>query len=471
MTPKQVELHDTAVAAAGQLAAIAQKRPLTPSEHNRLMAALQSARMACDAAGLVDKETQGSPKIDELGDILDEVCLQSGLKAVVFSEWKTMIKMVETRLRRMGIGYVILHGGVPTGKRGALMDRFREDDGVQVFLSTDAGGVGLNLQSGSVLINLDVPWNPAVLEQRNARIHRLGQSKTVQVITMVAANSYEEHVLSLVQGKQDLFDNVIAEDAELDVVGMSKKLVDSLIEDLNSDKSAAAEEEDKAPDETPPDRLPEDSESMVKGSDDGLKKAITACIDGLQQAFGPRIERILGSGQGLLAVLDQVGSEDDRVAVKLSQQIPVVLIDQRTLAGLERLGSGSPVADATTYYDGTGQREEEETDSRLILLAREKLKAARVLLEQNCGSSAVELLVSALLAAAADRAGRDIPVSVQDAGVWLHGEALPANLITDQEAALIMRALSLAQAPSIPDALLAELSMDVEAFIQGESRG
>ena len=75
------------------------------------------------------------------------------------------------------------------------MDRFREDDAVQVFVSTDAGGVGLNLQAFS-LVNLDVPWNPAVLEQRNARIHRLGQTRKVQIITMVAANSYEEQVLA-----------------------------------------------------------------------------------------------------------------------------------------------------------------------------------------------------------------------------------------------------------------------------------
>jgi SNF2 family DNA or RNA helicase len=66
-----------------------------------------------------------------------------------------------------------------------LMDRFRDDDAVKVFISTDAGGVGLNLQSGSALINMDVPWNPAVLEQRNARIHRLGQKRSVQIITLM----------------------------------------------------------------------------------------------------------------------------------------------------------------------------------------------------------------------------------------------------------------------------------------------
>jgi len=178
MTTKQCDLHDAAMAAAGRIANIAKHRPLTPSEQNKLMSALQQARMACNAAGLVDKETEGSPKLDELADILDELCLQSGLKAVVFSQWELMTRMVERRLRRMGLGFVRLHGGVPTAKRGELMDRFREDDSIQVFLSTDAGGVGLNLQSASVVVNLDVPWTPAVLEQRNARVHRLGQTRT-----------------------------------------------------------------------------------------------------------------------------------------------------------------------------------------------------------------------------------------------------------------------------------------------------
>ncbi len=155
LTPLQRGLHDDAVANAGRLAHIAKKRPLTPSEQKRLLSSLQQARMACNAAGLVDKETEGSPKLDELESILEELCVQSGLKAVVFSQWEQMTRMVEQRLRRMGLGCVRLHGGVHSAKRGELIDRFHQDDAVQVFISTDAGGVGLNLQCASVLINLD----------------------------------------------------------------------------------------------------------------------------------------------------------------------------------------------------------------------------------------------------------------------------------------------------------------------------
>ena len=203
-------------------------------EQHRLLGALQQARMACDAAGLVDKETVGSPKLDELEGLLDELCVESGLKAVVFSQWEQMTRMVEERVRRMGLGSVRLHGGVPTDRRGELIDRFNQDAACQVFISTDAGGVGLNLQAASVLINLDIPWNPAILDQRIARIHRLGQTERVQILLLVAADSYEGRVLELVQGKRNLFDNVVDADATEDVVGVSRKLVEILTADLAS---------------------------------------------------------------------------------------------------------------------------------------------------------------------------------------------------------------------------------------------
>ncbi len=436
------------------------------------MAALQQARMSCNAAGLVDKETEGSPKLDELAGILDELCVQSGLKAVVFSQWELMTRMVEQRLRRMNLGYVRLHGGVPSAKRGELMDRFREEASVQVFLSTDAGGVGLNLQSASVLINLDVPWNPAVLEQRNARIHRLGQTRTVQIITMVAAGSYEEHVLSLVKGKQLLFDNVIAEDATEDVVGVSKKLLEALVEDLNAAPGVKAQEEMGEPAGPAGKEGQEEEQQVVAapgathaerpegGQGDAVEEAITRCIIELQRAFGPRIDRIMGSGGGILAVIDRVDSEADRIATGLSGLVPVALIDQRTLQGLERLGAGSPVSQGRTYFAAAEQAPGAKV-SRLAALAAEKFKAATLLAEQNCATSAMELLLSALLALAAGRAGLANPLYPQEAGVWIYGEALPKGLLNQEEVTLIMRALTLAQAPSLPDSLLGPLLDEV----------
>ena len=105
-------------------------------------------------------------------------------KVVIFSQWERMTRLVANELDALKVGYQYLHGGVPSARRKDLLTNFREDKDCLVFLSTDAGGVGLNLQSASVLVNLDIPWNPAVLEQRIARIHRIGQHKPVKSLTL-----------------------------------------------------------------------------------------------------------------------------------------------------------------------------------------------------------------------------------------------------------------------------------------------
>ncbi len=472
MTARQIELHDDGLMRAGRLAQIAKRRPLTPTERNRLMAALQQARMACNSAGLVDKETEESPKIDELEVLLEEICLQEGRKAVVFSQWERMTRMVEKRLRKMGLGYVRLHGGIPTAKRGGLMDSFRDDDSIQVFVSTDAGGVGLNLQSGSALINLDVPWNPAVLEQRNGRIHRLGQTRKVQIITMVAADSYEQQVLGLVGTKQNLFDNVIKEDASEDVVGVSQKLLETLVDSLAKEEKVGVTpplsghiEEDPEPAEI---HLPEpvQSDDGEDASGSRMEEVIRRCIEQLQKHLELRIERILGSQGGLICVLDRVDAEAEALAVALSETIPVALIDQYALQGLSRLGANSPLAEAETYYDHAAQPD--DGPSKLQLLAMEKLEAAEVLAERQMVKPSLELLVSAVLAKAGDLASLDKPVVPTEAGVWVYGEALPRGYLSNNDAALLMRTVSLNQADNVPSQLFADLLRDAEAFIDAD---
>jgi superfamily II DNA or RNA helicase len=495
LSPKQAEIHDEAVAAAAKLAQIMKRRPLTPAEQNRMMASLQRARMACDAAGLVDKETRGSPKLDELASILEEGCQLAGLKAVVFSQWEQMGEMVEEQVRRMGLGCVRLHGGVPSAKRGALLDKFHDDDACQVFISTDAGGTGLNLQCASLLVNLDVPWNPAVLDQRVARVHRLGQRNKVQVVHLVAADAYEEHVLRLVQGKRDLFDNVVDIDADEDVVGMSKRLAEVLAEDLAGGSVAAT---------PPPAALPADAatpmalaaladaepageldepveppepasaaETAAAGTGTAVGAEVRRCIELLQRHFGLRIERILAARGGLLVVLDHVDDADDARAAALSEQVPIALIDRRTLRGLERLGTASPVAEAAPLYQATADAEPAApAEPPLLRRARQKLDAAELLLRQDCVAPAAELLLGALLNAAALRAGQDQAPEPARAAVWLYADALPAGQLRADDATLILRAHSLAQASDdVPTALLAALAADVAAFVSGSELG
>ena len=461
MSAMQQDIHDSAMTAAGLLAKIAKRRPLTPGEQNRLMSALQQARMACDAAGLVDKVTQGSPKLDELSRLLEELCLQSNRKAVIFSQWALMTEMVEALVRAMGLGCVRLHGGIPSHKRGELMDKFQHDDAVQIFISTDAGGVGLNLQSATVLINLDMPWNPAVLDQRIARIHRLGQKQNVQIFLLLAEDSYEQQVAKLVKGKRDLFDNVISPEASEDVVGVSKKMLQTLIDDLAGEQVTV---EDKTPLESVEVSIPEGIEQAqgvkkpgtVEAEDDGQ---IRQLIEKIQTTFNTRIVRILGYGGGLLVVVNQQKDADEEAAQYLSEpDVPVVVIDSRTLAGLKRLGAASPVAESRLLFEPEVQ--DQKTINLLLKSAEAKLRSAEILLEQQSTAGVMDLLASSMLAMAAAKAGLTQIPAADTAVIWLYSDVLPQQLLTQDQVAAIVRALSLSQNQAVPVDLIEQSLAD-----------
>ena len=427
-----------------------------------MMSALQQARMACDAAGLVDKQTQGSPKLEELSRLLEELCLQSNRKAVIFSQWALMTELVEALVRAMGLGCVRLHGGIPSHKRGELMDKFQHDDSVQIFISTDAGGVGLNLQSATVLINLDMPWNPAVLDQRIARIHRLGQKQNVQIFLLLAEDSYEQQVAKLVKGKRDLFDNVISPEASEDVVGVSKKMLQTLIDDLAGVEGGKVEE--KAPSESLEVTVQADVEpaqavrkpATVEVEDEGQ---IRQLIEKIQSTFNTRIVRILGSGGGLLVVVNQPNDADEESAQALSEpDVPVVVIDSRTLAGLQRLGAASPVAESRLLFEPDVKNQ--QTQNPLFKLAEAKLRSAEILLEQQSTAGVMDLLASSLLANASAIAGlRHVPAA-DTAVLWLYSDVLPQQLLTQEQVTAIVRALSLSQNQAVPVNLIEQSLAD-----------
>ncbi len=182
---------------------------LSEIDQRRLTCALQNMRMSCDSTYLLDKQTDHGCKADELAALLDDILVDPGAKVVVFSQWLRMHELIVRRLERRKLGHVLFHGGVPSAKRKGLVSRFREDPDCRLFLSTDAGGVGLNLQHASVVVNMDMPWNPAVLEQRVGRVHRLGQRQPVRVVHFVAQGTIEEGMLGLLSFKKSMFTGVL----------------------------------------------------------------------------------------------------------------------------------------------------------------------------------------------------------------------------------------------------------------------
>ena len=211
MTDEQMNHHEENRAIVDRIVSRWRKTGyLSDADQRRLTCALQNMRMSCNSTYLLDGRTDHGAKADELTTLLAELFERPEAKAVVFSQWLGTHELVVRRLKKNGWDYVLFHGGVPSDKRGALVDRFRQDPTCRVFLSTDAGGLGLNLQhAASTVINMDLPWNPAVLEQRIGRVYRLGQQRSVQVVNFVAEGTIEERMLSLLAFKRSLFAGVL----------------------------------------------------------------------------------------------------------------------------------------------------------------------------------------------------------------------------------------------------------------------
>jgi hypothetical protein len=196
-------------AKAARLAAMARKRPLKKEEMERLQQYLACMRMLCDTPYILDQDCRISPKLKELDTILHEIMEDGDHKIIIFSEWERMLELVREQAEEMGLGYALHTGKIPQPKRRDEIRRFKNDPECRLFLSTDSGSVGLNLQVADVVINLDMPWNPAKLEQRIARAWRKHQKRPVQVINLVSEHSIEHRMLSLLEQKRSLAEGVV----------------------------------------------------------------------------------------------------------------------------------------------------------------------------------------------------------------------------------------------------------------------
>jgi superfamily II DNA or RNA helicase len=241
---------------------LASNRPLRASELRVLLQALTSMRILCNSyaqfawdhharrvleggsASRSDLRNLHSPKLEEFVRVLEDLLEQSEAKVVVFSQWERMLRLAhfathELLLRR-GERAEVFHGGLDAAARSRLLDAFSSDPDLRILFSTDSGSLGLNLQdAASVVVQLEVPWNPAVVEQRVGRVHRLGQTRSVQVLHFVTKGTIEERVRRVVEAKRALFEGLLVEEAdriELDVRGQSSFLerVRSLISEDES---------------------------------------------------------------------------------------------------------------------------------------------------------------------------------------------------------------------------------------------
>ncbi len=226
----------------------ARSRPLRPDDYKRMQMYLACMRMICDSPYILDQDCRISPKLDELKKILPEQLDDPENKIIIFSEWTKMLELVREFLDAQGLGYALHTGQVPQKRRRVEINRFKNDADCRLFLSSDAGATGLNLQAANIVINLDLPWNPAKLEQRIARAWRKHQKRRVNVINLVCENSIEHRIMSVLAQKSALAKGVIdgAGEPDMDLPSGRKVMIDRL-EQLMGGHTAPLSETDHVP--------------------------------------------------------------------------------------------------------------------------------------------------------------------------------------------------------------------------------
>ena len=276
-TAEQKEINDAHMSIVAQIVG---KRFMTEMDVLRMQKSLLMARMACNSTFLVDQEEpEYSSKLERLGELLDGLIEDPTRKIVVFSEWRRMHDRIERKLDELGCDYVRLDGQIPQKKRGAIVDRFQNDPDCRVICMTNAGSTGLNLQAANTVINVDLPWNPAVLEQRIARAYRMGQKNPVHVYKLVTVgDTIEEKLLETLASKQDLADASIDMSSEVTEVAMTsgmedlKRRLEVIIDPL---PAAPVDESQKRSVETQAEKLRARKESVSTATSNLVTAALT----------------------------------------------------------------------------------------------------------------------------------------------------------------------------------------------------
>ena len=383
--------YDEYRAPAARLIHLAKKRPLTPAEFDRLMMLFACMRMVCDTPAILDPACRISPKLEELERILGDLLEEPDRKIIVFSEWERMLELVRELAAEMGVETAWHTGSVPQQRRRAEILRFKQDPACRLFLSTDSGSLGLNLQVASAVVNVDLPWNPAKLEQRIARAWRKHQTRSVTVVNLVCEQSIEHGIMFVLAQKQALADGLL--DGHGDIASLK----------MPSGRAAMIEriEAMMAASEAAPARIVTPDEALAAELRDRHGEQVLV-IEARRSADGRT---------RVLAVLDldreALEHEQRRLAARSGGDVSVEVIDRATFLTLRRLQASGMLqaaeGPARVLHRATEFAEPDqptpETDARAAELGRQaerSLRMARVLAAGGFPEEAPPLLAKAL---------------------------------------------------------------------------
>lgn len=162
----------------------------------------------------VDHGCTAASKMESFKEVVDEVVLQNGHKALIFSQYKEMVDVLAEVLEKMGVKYLRIDGDTPKQERADMQKRFNEGVDLDVMLGTEAMSTGLNFYGADTIIHYDSNWSPSVMSQREDRAHRIGQKNTVVVVNFICKDTIEERICSVLYAKNVITSKVLGDEVD-----------------------------------------------------------------------------------------------------------------------------------------------------------------------------------------------------------------------------------------------------------------
>jgi ERCC4-related helicase len=467
MEPEQQKRYGEYQERVAKLVALAKRRPLTKEEFEKLQKWLACMRMICDTPYILDQECRICPKLPELESLLEDLTGQNGNKVLVFSEWERMLLLVRDLAEEMRLSFAWHTGSVPQQKRRQEIRRFKTDPDCHLFLSTDSGSVGLNLQEANAVVNLDLPWNPAKLEQRIARAWRKHQTKSVRVVNLVCENSIEHRMLGLLSQKQQLADALLDGRGDFGAIKMpsGRAAFMERLQTLMGPDGGTVKAEGVIP-SAPQAAAPRDPyqafhEDMAARLSDRLlllescrgakeQPTILLVIQGETESFRPIAERLLRESFGVTGQMPSLELMDRATyeTIQRLMETGVLRSDKRNVQQFHCSPVLSPAAPARKGFH------KEARD--VFAQAERKMRMAAVLADGGFpveGLSSAREAVELALKASAYLAGEDVsgagdePVSL----VLVETRLIPERLLPDDALNTVARVRDSAQGTALAD--------------------